>query len=389
VKSPWNLASEMTNRKKRILHITSGLGLGGAEMMLYRLVQSLHGQGQYEHAVVALTSGCDFDFDLLGVSVDLVDFKKTWNIMSGLAALRRTIKKYDPDVIHAWMYHGNLAATLASSIKVPVVWGIHHSLHDLKHEKLSIRFLIRAGAFLSRKRNIRRIVYVSEQSRAHHSAYGYSLEKSVVIPNGFDCVAFAPDQVSRVLVRGELGFGESHVLIGNFGRYHRVKAHDLLVRAFASVANDFADSRLVLAGAGVVGENGELTTLVRSLGIEGRVVLLGPRGDMSRLYNAIDLYVLSSNSESFPNVLGEASACGVPSITTDVGDASRIVGNTGCVVPPFSVEALARALRRMLSMEPRERRFLGARARQHVIEHFEISAVSQKYAELYNGMSDR
>lgn len=351
--------------------------------MLYRLVQSLHGRDGHEHAIVTLTDTCSFDFVSLGVPVDIVDLKKMVNPVSGLARLRQVIRMHKPDVIQAWMYHGNVAATLSGPAGIPVVWGIHHSLHDLMNERLATRLLIRAGAFLGKWKNTSRIVYVSGKSQAHHCAHGYPVEKSIVIPNGFDCFDFLPDESIKVMTRHELGFDDSHMLIGNFGRYHPVKDHDLLLRAFSAVSNDFPKARLLLAGTGITETNQELIDLVRTLGIGDRVVLLGPRNDMPRLYNALDLYVLSSKSESFPNVLGEASACGVVSITTDVGDAGQIIGETGLVVPPSSPDALCSAIRQMLSLERRERQALGARARQNIVNRFGLPVVVRAYAGLY------
>ncbi|MEO6023947.1 MAG: glycosyltransferase [Burkholderiales bacterium] len=366
--------------------MTSGLGVGGAETMLFRLVQSLHGCEGHEHAIVTLTDGCGFDFFSLGVSVDIVDLKKITNPLSTIGQLWRTIRRHEPDVIQGWMYHGNLAATLAAPNGIPIVWGIHHSLHDLENEKFTTRALIKAGANLGNWAKVRRIVYVSEKSQAQHCAIGYPTEKAIVIPNGFDCVEFSPDKGVRISIRSELGFDDHHLLIGNFGRYHPVKDHDLLLRAFATIAGDFPEARLLLAGTGITEANLELVELIRMLGIPDRVELLGPRSDMSRMYNALDLYVLSSKSESFPNVLGEASACGIPSITTDVGDAARIVGGTGCVVPPSCIDGLRGALRQMLSLGANERRSIGAHSRRNIVDHFGLPVAVRAYSEQYENL---
>ena len=142
----------------------------------------------------------------------------------------------------------------------------------------------------------------------------------------------------------------------------------------------------MLAGTGMTEANSELIELIRMLGIADQVALLGPRNDMPRMYNALDLYVLSSKSESFPNVLGEASACGVPSISTDVGDAARIVSETGCIVPPSCIDGLCDALRQMLSLGSLERRSIGARARQNVVHHYELPVIVRAYAGLYEDL---
>lgn len=373
----------MINRKMRVLHITSSLGVGGAETMLYRLVRELQGRDDQTHSIITLTDNSSFDFAGIGVHVDVLDLKKAVNSLLGVMKLREMIRKYEPDVIQGWMYHGNLASTISSPSGIPVLWGIHHSLHDLKHEKLSIRFLIKAGSYLSLRKNTQKIVFCSENSKKHHNELGYPIDKSIVIPNGFDCVEFSPDEPSRLSTRRDLGFDEDHLVIGNFGRYHPVKDHELLLRAFAEVSIDVPKTRMVLAGTGVSDTNTDLCKLIRKFGIADRIVLLGPRNDMPKLYNALDLYALSSKSEAFPNVLGEASACGVPSVTTDVGDASRIVGSTGCVVPAGSVDSLRDALRQLLMLDRSERVFLGNRARQHVVNCFSLPVVAKFYGDLY------
>ena len=355
--------------------------------MLYRLVRELHGHDGQIHSIITLTDNCSFDFASVGVHIDLLDLKKAVNPLWGLVKLREMIRKHNPDVIQAWMYHGNLASTISSPPGIPVVWSIHHSLHDLKHEKLSIRLLIKTGAFLSRSKNTRRIVYCSENSKNQHCDHGYPLEKAIIIPNGFDCVEFSPDEAARLSTRRALGFDEDHLLIGNFGRYHPVKDHEILLRAFAEVSVDVPMARIVLAGSGITDTNPDLVNLIRRLGIANRIVLLGPRNDMPKLYNALDLYALSSKSEAFPNVLGEASACGVPSITTDVGDASRIIGDTGSVVSPGSVDLLRGALRQMLMLDRCERITLGNRARQHVVDSFALPVVASAYSDLYNNLT--
>lgn len=375
-------SSPVSQTVRRVLHVTSGLGVGGAETMLYRLVRAMHGVDGQRHAIITLTDNNSFDFDALGVPVKTISLHG--RPLSGLLALRAEIEGQNPDIVQAWMYHGNVCATLMAPKVIPVVWGIHHSLHDLHNEKTSTRIAIRAGARLSRWQQTRHVVYVSERSREHHAAFGYAAEKAVVIPNGFDCTVFCPDFRAGGAVRAALGFGPNDVLIGNFGRYHAVKDHPLLLRAFASIARKFPKVHLLLAGSGVSETNDELTGMIRQVGLSSRVRLLGPRNDMPALYNALDLYVLCSRTESFPNVLGEAGACGIPCITTDVGDAWQIVGDSGIVVPPGDTDALAAALNRTLSLSIHERGAMGSAAQRHVASHFSLEMVRRAYADLYS-----
>lgn len=372
----------------RVLHVTSGLGLGGAETMLYRLLRSLRGRDEQRHSVLALTSGNCFDFASIGVPVQSVDLRARRFLATALA-LRRTIRAFRPDLVQGWMYHGNITATLFAPSGVPVAWGIHHSLHDLRGDKKATRLLIHFGALLARLPRTRRIVYVSDTSRRHHADFGYPDQKAIVISNGFDCDDFSPDEAQRVLTRRALGVTPDQLLVGSFGRVHPVKDHPTLLRAFARVSAALPNARLVLAGHGATESNGALVEAIESNGLTGRVKLLGARSDMPSLYRALDLYVLSSKSESFPNVLGEASATGVPCVTTAVGDARRIVGPTGRVVPPADAEALALVMREVLELTASDRRSLGEAARAHVVASFGLKAVGTEYSGLYERLATR
>jgi glycosyltransferase involved in cell wall biosynthesis len=111
---------------------------------------------------------------------------------------------------------------------------------------------------------------------------------------------------------------------------------------------------------------------------------------MPRLAAALDVFSLSSSyGESFPNVIGEAMACGVPCVVTDVGDAAWILGNTGRVVPPRDPRALADAWREMIDLGPGGRLALGREARSRVIERFTVESVVARYDAVYENVLAR
>ena len=85
----------------RVVHVTSGLGAGGAEAMLYRLLSVLADDANQEHFVITLTSGCEFDFDRIGVKVTVVDLKQLGVL--GLLTLRRVVNSLRPDILQGWM----------------------------------------------------------------------------------------------------------------------------------------------------------------------------------------------------------------------------------------------------------------------------------------------
>jgi glycosyltransferase involved in cell wall biosynthesis len=173
-------------------------------------------------------------------------------------------------------------------------------------------------------------------------------------------------------------------LVGLVGRYDPQKDHRTFLRAAGELARVRADVRFVMCGPGVDGENRELVRQIAELGIGGRCSLLGPVEDPRGVLNALDVLVCSSAfGEGFPNVLGEAMACGVPCVTTDVGDAAMIVAGSGRVVTVGDWRALAREVGALLELDPAARAELGATARARVQRDFSLPGVARRFEELY------
>jgi glycosyltransferase involved in cell wall biosynthesis len=208
----------------------------------------------------------------------------------------------------------------------------------------------------------------------------------LIIPNGFETGLFKPDAASRAKFRNELGLAIETPLVGLIGRYDPQKNHFGFLGAAATVAQEFPDAHFVLCGPGVDVQNGELTSRVGDSGFKERIHLLGERPDMPSITAALDIACSSSLGEAFPNVIGEAMACGVPCVVTDVGDSAAIVGSTGKVVPPGDDLALARAVLGLLAMPDAERKALGLRARQRVIDNYSLDQVVRQYELLYESL---
>jgi glycosyltransferase involved in cell wall biosynthesis len=142
-------------------------------------------------------------------------------------------------------------------------------------------------------------------------------------------------------------------------------------------------SWFVLCGDGVTTDNGELIASLREAGVLERTRLLGRRGDVGRVLSALDVFTLSSLSEGFPNALGEAMACGVPCVTTDVGDCGWILGDAGRTVPARAPGALASAWLDVLCLDTAGRAALGARGRARVAADFSIETIAARYRDLH------
>ena len=370
-----------------VLHVINDLSIGGAEMMLYKLLSGAD-TGRFRHAVVSLgrPSKLDERVEALGVPVQHIGMRPAKPpTPTQLWRLASVVRRPAPDLIHGWMYHGCLAAGLARATaarRAPTVWSVHSCNDDLTLEKRMTAAIIRLCGRLSR--SPARIVYVSEESRRRHEAMGYRAGRAVVIPNGFDMTHFAPSSEARAAVRAELGVSEDHLLIGLIGRFHPMKDHINFLRAAALLSEDYPAARFLLVGREVDDYNPTLRGLIAECGLEGRAHLLGERADVHRLIAASDICSLSSSyGESFPLVVGEAMACGVPCVVTDVGDAGVLVGETGLVVPPQDSAALAEAWRELIRLGPPGRIRLGEAARERIRENFLLASVIARYEALY------
>jgi glycosyltransferase involved in cell wall biosynthesis len=364
----------------KILHITTSLSLGGAEVMLYKLLSRLD-PARFDNAVVSLTPPGQLapKISELGVSVDSVHLSRSKPSPFALARLHRIIRRARPDIIQGWMYHGNIAASLGNQGDRPLIMTVRHALVDIRHEKLTTRWMIQFGARVSRRAAA--TIYNSEAGAQQHQAQGYAKDRAVVIPNGFDTEIFKPDGDARDRLRRDLGVASDTVLVGLVARYHPVKDHANFIRAAAQVSQ--GNVLFVLAGTGADEKNSALMAEIRDADVTERFHLLGERDDVPAVQAALDIATSASHTDSFPNVIGEAMACGVPCVVTDVGDCGDVVGDTGLVVPPRNPQALANAWMALLSKPVDERRLMGIQARKRIIERYSLPVVVKQFERVY------
>jgi glycosyltransferase involved in cell wall biosynthesis len=116
---------------------------------------------------------------------------------------------------------------------------------------------------------------------------------------------------------------------------------------------------------------------------------MGERSDAARITATFDIATCSSTGEGFPNIIGEAMASGVPVVTTDVGDARLIVGDTGVVVPVANPKALAKGWQDVLDLGAEGITALGERARARVSDHYDIDGVAEQYATIYRNLASK
>lgn len=374
-----------TSGRIRLLHLITGLKSGGAETMLYKLLTSTDFT-RFEPYVISLMDRriLGKQIEKLGIPVYTLGMRRRGFNPLKLYHLHRVIRSLKPDLIQSWMYHANLIATLTSQLnftRIPVIWNIRQSLYNLKTEKQRTAYMIRLGAWLSQQPN--RIFYNSRVSAHQHQAVGYAAIREQVIPNGFDCDRFRPSELARLKLRRELGLAEDTLLIGLVARYHPMKDHANFIRAAGQLIQQYPDVHFILVGRDITEQNIVLQKEIQSIGLKN-IHQLGEQNDIPQITAALDIATSSSWSEAFPNVIGEAMACGVSCVVTDVGDSAWIVDKTGQVVPPRDSQALAEGWMRLIEMGSEGRKKLGTIARQRILGKFSLPKIVQQYEAIYD-----
>lgn len=334
-----------------ILHVITGLNDGGAEAVLYRLCT--HDKANRHHVVSLMDQG---KYGPLlakwGVPVTCLGMPRGQVTTRGLWRLWRTIRQVRPDTVQTWMYHADLlgGAVARFAGRGNIIWGIRHSTFDAETSSRSTMMVARMCARLSRVIP-RRVVCCAEAARQVHAGLGYDVTRMQVIPNGYDLSVFHPDPAAGAALRAELGIDPAQALIGFVARFDPQKDHENLLQALVRLTERGLAPACLLIGAGMEPGNAALSAMIAQRGLGNQVHLLGPRRDIPAVMSALDLHVMTSaHGEAFPNVLAEAMACGTPCVSTDVGDAAEIVGQTGWIVPPRNPAALADAIAAALAL---------------------------------------
>jgi glycosyltransferase involved in cell wall biosynthesis len=368
--------------------IITGLNTGGAEIMLFKLLERL--PPDFILQVISLTDIGEIGERIQSLNIPVIALGMSRTVPNPLLLLRlvRLLRHSQPDIVHTWMYHADLIGGFAARMaRVPnVIWGIHNSNLSEEQTKITTRLVARLCAILSSKIPDR-ILACSQVSQKIHTEIGYTNDKFVVIENGIDLEVFKPSLDSRESVRTELGIESNTPLIGMIARFDPQKNHTGFFKEIGLLHQKRPDFHYLLAGTGVDEKNSILRRAMEEAQVSHVTHLLGIRQDIPRLMASLDVLVSASvYGEAFPLVLGEAMASGVPCVVTDVGDSAYIVEDTGRVVDPGDMKDLGNAIESILDLPAYERQIIGQQARQRVEQNFEITHITGMYESLYRGL---
>lgn len=366
----------------RTLLFTRCLGAGGAERQIVLLAKDLHGRGIPVAVMVFYGNGI-FRSELDEAGVPVIDLKKSgrYNIIGFALKIIRSVRDYKPSVIYSFM-SANIIATILQPFLggTKVVWGVRSSDMNLSHYDWLTRLFDRFSISLSRFADA--IICNSESGRLHIENQGYRNPKMYVISNGIEAKKFTNSPNSRLTKRLEWNVPEGSLIMGNIARIDPMKDHANLLMAVKSVIEMIPGVHLVCIGSGSSSLLSQLEEITNTLNIKHAVHWLGHSENVAQDYSAIDLLIQSSSfGEGFPNVIGEAMACGLPVVATDVGDCRQIVGDCGWIVPPRNPQALATAIGQAIKALPQ---WSAERSRARIKDKYGVVAMVDQTLAVLN-----
>jgi glycosyltransferase involved in cell wall biosynthesis len=370
----------------KVCHLITDLEAGGAERNLVNVVTHADNTRFASEVISLLDPGVmATELTAAGVPVTSLGMRRGRPSLDGLVALVRHLRRTTPTILLTCLYHADLLGYLASRFtpSTRLVWNLRCSDIARAPDERPLWHLVRTLAVLSPRPDV--VVVNSVRGQHFHQEIGYKPRQWMHVPNGVDTDRFRPRPTERASLRARLGLPVDARVIGLVARLHPMKDHETFLRAAALFSQQDPDARFVLCGSGCGPDSETIQRLIESLGLGGRVILLGERTDLDKIYPAFDVLTQSSAyGEGLPNVVIEAMACGVPCVATDVGDSREVIGETGLVLPPRDPQALAHGWETFFAEQPRT---LGENARLRILEHYSIARARVDYEALYHHLA--
>ena len=371
----------------RIIYVINSLEIGGAEFSLLKLVKKLKFDNEVIIvALLASTSDIMKSFEKEGIKVISLGLSRK-NVIFKCRGLIKLFRKEKPDVVHTWLYMSDLIGGVCAKLaSVPrVYWGIHNTYLGRDKVPRLTRYVVKLNSLLSHIIPDK-IISCSRVAIDIHRNKGYSKGKFIFIPNGVDIkdhILF--DDMDNIQLTTELGIEKNDFVIGFIARYDVLKNHRGFLLSCQKLFkyNLERTFKVLLVGDGLTNENEEVLDLISEFGLRDNVVLLGYRSDVSRIVNILDLSVLFSWGEAFPNVIIESMIYGKPFLASNVGDCKYVIGDGGSIVESGDMQELAKQMSNYINMDDNSLKELGETAKNRVLTHFTMDIVAENHLDCY------
>tara|TARA_Y100001970_G_scaffold199595_1_gene242797 strand:+ start:33769 stop:34905 length:1137 start_codon:yes stop_codon:yes gene_type:complete len=372
-----------------VCHIINSLNNGGAENILLKICKYSN-KDRNKHYVISLIANGDLDneFKKNCNKLIILNFHKNVFFIFQIFRLFKIIKEIKPDIIHGWMYHSSLLASLCGFIlKIKNIhWNIRHTELILFKSSFITILIAKFMSFLS-KNNPKKIVYCSEESKKFHSKFGFNNKNSTIINNGVDINIFKKSEIKKNKIIEKLNITDDEFIIGMIANYRPQKNHKFFIKSIGQFKNKNIPFKVILAGRNINKNNKELKLEIKKYSLEKDFILLDNINDVDFVLNTLDIFVLTSNfGESFSNVLIESMATSVPCITTNIGASAFIIKNCGWILNNFSEIELANLLNKVYKEKSNKKNWkeLKYNNRKRVENHFSLPVMIEKYEKIWN-----
>lgn len=370
------------SNKKSIIFIISGLGTGGAEMMLYKVTKNLINKNINIKCIISLSKNVDelVNYKKLNIRIITLNFKNLIFIPFYFLKLVFLLLKYKPDIIHTWMYHADFIGGLAAKItRVKlIIWGIrvtHSNEYHNNFTKIIIWLCAKFSYFIP---NI--ITSNSNQAVVDHIKCGYCSSIFKVIPNGFDLTKFN----HKINIRNSLSLDNDVVLIAHIARYHPVKNHIGFIEAAKLINFNYPNIHFIMIGQGIDYSNKIVVDKIKEYNLYHRFHLLGLLKNINEIISNFNFLVSTSYLEGFPNIIGEAMANNVICISTNVGDCSEIIDKYGFITQDTTSLSISNSILEAINMTNEEINNMKMNAKARIETKYNINYISNEYLRLYN-----
>lgn len=370
----------------KLMHVITDTQQGGAEYQLLRLVRKHSTIKELEIVVVSLKSIGSVGKELAGINrIKLYQININKSIF-GVVKLAKLIKSFNPDVIQTWLYHSDLLGGIISRFfsKSVLFWNVR-TLYLPQKSSITLK-IVRSLCIKLSKYLPYKIICPSISAIDYHIKLGYPKNKFVYIPNGYDCIGSRakPQKDYSFIYKyaSSYNINSSTLVIGTVARFEDSKDFPNLIAAAQIIKSSYDNVIFLIVGPGIGLNNNELIGMLNKHHVNDSFILEGATEDVSYYYNIMDIYLQSSFTEAFPNVIAEAMLHSLPCVATDAGDTSTLFYDKGFIVPVKFPGGLAKKCLELLN-DQQLREEVGQKNHDHVVDNFGIDSIQNMYYNLY------
>lgn len=359
----------------KILHIINDLDPGGSEKILLKIVST----NSHNHSIISLKKGgiLKKDFESLNIECHEVDIINFFNFIPSILLFFKILKKINPDLVQTWLYKSDLLGGLFCYLSgyKNIIWNIRNNKALLIRTKIIIFILSKLSYFIPKK-----IILCSNSALITHKEYGYDFKKFHLIYNGYSIYQF----------KKKNNLNNKELILANISRFNKVKNHLFLLKLIKNIKfNTNLNVKLLLFGKGLENNNQKIKSIIKKYNINDKVILKGYCQNIFSKYNYIDLHLLSSFSESFPNVVAETMMNEIPNISIDAGDARNIINDTGWTCNEYNINTFTDAIKSAYNEKisnPIKWNSRKKNCRKRIMNNFSFTKMINKYDDLWRGI---